>query len=119
MMLLLAHGQTMPRRRKREPCDLAVDLAIRVRFFRQRLGLNPRQLAEACGLSPDQVTRIEFASRSPNTRTLRKLAAGLGVTVADLLNADTTNELGVVYEALRQNPGAVAKLRIDLSQRVT
>ena len=106
----------MPRRRKREPCDLAVDLAIRVRFFRQRLGLNPRQLAEVCGLSPDQVTRIEFASRSPNTRTLRKLAAGLGVTVADLLNADTTDWFGVVYETMRQNPDVVAKLKRKFSQ---
>ena len=106
-------------RRKEPPCDLDVEVAIRVRFFRQRLGLNPRQLAEVCGLSPDQVTRIEFAQRSPNTRTLRKLAMGLGVTVADLLNADTTDWFGVVYETMRQNPDVVAKLRIDLGQRVT
>ena len=44
---------------------------------------------------------------------------GLGVTVADLLNADTTDWFGVVYETMRQNPDVVAKLRIDLGQRVT
>jgi transcriptional regulator with XRE-family HTH domain len=109
----------MPRRRKHEPCELGVEVAIRVRALRQSLGMSSVQLAKASGLPPSQVMCIEYALHSPNTRTLRKLAAGLGVTVADLLNADTTNEFGVIYETLRQNPDVVAKLRIDLQRSAT
>ncbi len=109
----------MPPRRRSQPCGLGVEVAIRVRALRQSLGMSSVQLAKVSGLPPSQVMCVEYALHSPNTRTLRKLATGLGVTVADLLNADTTNWFGVVYETMRQNPDVVAKLRIDLSQRVS
>jgi transcriptional regulator with XRE-family HTH domain len=104
----------MPRRHKREPCELGVEVAIRVRALRQSLGMSSVQLAKASGLPPSQVMCIECAFHSPNTRTLRKLAAGLGVTVADLLNADIENDFCVIYETLRQKPDVVAKLKRNL-----
>jgi transcriptional regulator with XRE-family HTH domain len=101
----------MPRRRKHEPCELGVEVAIRVRALRQSLGMSSVQLAKASGLPPSQVMCIEYALHSPNTRTLRRLAAGLGVTVPDLLNADIEDDRSVIYEELRQRPDLVAKLK--------
>jgi transcriptional regulator with XRE-family HTH domain len=57
----------------------------RIRRARRRLGLSQEELAEASGVSAATIVQVELGNRQPQGRTLRKLAAALGVEVADLL----------------------------------
>lgn len=57
--------------------------ALRVR--RTRAGLTQQELAERAGMSKAAVGHVETARRHASGSTLRALADGLGVTVADLL----------------------------------
>lgn len=65
------------------------------RFFaryqeaKRRRGLTTqREVAGACGLSPTTICAIETQSVKPQTRTLQKLAEGLGVSLDWLLGED-------------------------------
>jgi transcriptional regulator with XRE-family HTH domain len=52
--------------------------------IREERGLSQQGLADASGVNKATINQIERGRRSPNTRTLEKLAAGLGVEVGDL-----------------------------------
>jgi transcriptional regulator with XRE-family HTH domain len=54
-----------------------------VRHFRKLLGMTQAELAKAAGTTQYTVSEIELAHREPHPATLRKLAAALGVRVAD------------------------------------
>jgi transcriptional regulator with XRE-family HTH domain len=60
----------------------------RIRRARRRLGLSQEELAEASGVSAATIVQVELGNRRPQGRTLRKLAAALGVEVADLLEEE-------------------------------
>jgi transcriptional regulator with XRE-family HTH domain len=60
----------------------------RIRHARRRLGLSQEELAEASGVSAATIVQVELGHRRPQGRTLRKLAAALGVEVADLLEEE-------------------------------
>jgi len=57
----------------------------RLARLRKRKGFSQRALAQESGVSPATIYALEKARREPNPSTLRKLAAALGVEVADLL----------------------------------
>jgi transcriptional regulator with XRE-family HTH domain len=53
--------------------------------LRKLKGYSQRALAAESGVSPATIYELENGRREPNPSTLRKLARGLGVEVADLL----------------------------------
>jgi putative transcriptional regulator len=55
-----------------------------LRRLRKMKGLSQVELAERSGVSAYTITETETGQREPHGRTLRKLAAALGVEVADL-----------------------------------
>jgi len=54
--------------------------------LRERRALSQRELAALAGLSVTTVNRIENGQQKPMPRTIRKLAAALGVTPEELLS---------------------------------
>ncbi len=60
----------------------------RIRQARRRAGLSQEELAKASGVSPATVVQVELGHRRPQGRTLRKLAAALGVEVAELIEEE-------------------------------
>ena len=73
----------------------------RIRYARRRLGLSQEELAEASGVSAATIVQVELGHRRPQGRTLRKLAAALGVEVADLLEEETRPKAGSPLSAER------------------
>jgi transcriptional regulator with XRE-family HTH domain len=55
-----------------------------VRSLRRARGMTQEVLAERCGLSADTIRRLEHGSFSPSLDTLRKLVAGLDITLTTL-----------------------------------
>lgn len=60
-------------------------IAERIRALRKRAGLTQAQLGErAGGINAQEISRFESCSRVPSIETLARVAAGLGVSLAEL-----------------------------------
>lgn len=60
-------------------------IAARLLALRQQQGLSLAQLAERSGVSKAMISRIERVESSPTAALLGRLAAALGITLAELL----------------------------------
>lgn len=63
-------------------------IAMRLLVLRQARGLSLSQLAGLSGVSKAMISKVERAESSPTAVLLGKLAAGLGVSLAQLLTED-------------------------------
>lgn len=63
-----------------------------VRKLRRELGLSQEELAERADLHRTYIAGIERGGRNITLRSVQKLAVALGVTVAALLNEETTSD---------------------------
>lgn len=61
------------------------DIGKRIRILRKRMRLTQSQLAELVDLSEDSIGKIERGVNAPTTDTLLKIAAGLKITLSELL----------------------------------
>lgn len=68
-----------------DPADIDTRIAARVLALRQARGLSLAALAAASGVSKAMISRVERAQSSATATLLGRLAAGLGVSLADLL----------------------------------
>jgi transcriptional regulator with XRE-family HTH domain len=67
--------------------------AENLRRLRVERFLSQRELARRAGLHPATLTRLEARAAAPSTRTVRGLAAALGVEPRDLTTPDEVAEL--------------------------
>jgi len=65
--------------------DLLRAVGQRLGELRRQRGFTQESLAEAVGIQPHGLSRIEQGHRAPSLSTLATLAAALDVTLADLL----------------------------------
>ncbi len=67
-------------------------LAVGIRELRQRKLLSQRELAEKAGVSETTIVKLELGATKPQPRTLRKIAAALGIGAEEM--ADLVAEAG-------------------------
>jgi len=67
---------------------VVVKIGTRLRELREERFLSHRELAQKAGVSPTTVLNIENSERDTQRRTVRKLAAALGVEPKELLNRE-------------------------------
>lgn len=65
--------------------DIRVTVGRTVRQARQRAGLSQEALADKAGIDRTYVSGVERGLRNPTVTILARLAAALGIEVADLL----------------------------------
>lgn len=58
--------------------------ATMIRAWREYLGMTQQELAERSGMSQPSLARLEKGNSTPRTATLKKLAAAMDITVAQL-----------------------------------
>jgi serine/threonine protein kinase len=63
-------------------------LGERLRVFRESADLSLRELSEMSGVSAAMISQIERGETSPTINIAKKVATGLGVTLANLLGED-------------------------------
>jgi len=71
-----------------EPADIDSLIAGRLLGLRQAKGLSLAELASLSGVSKAMISKVERAESSPTAVLLGRLAAGLGVPLAQLLTED-------------------------------
>jgi transcriptional regulator with XRE-family HTH domain len=60
----------------------------RIRALRDAMGLSLRDLAERCGVSAPMLSQVERGETSPTLAVAEKIAAGLDLTLSQLLRLD-------------------------------
>jgi transcriptional regulator with XRE-family HTH domain len=85
-----------------------------VRALRRIRGLTREALAERSDLHVDTIHRLELGEFSPSTTTLAKVARGLGVGRAFLVESDGPpgDEIELLMAVLRGKPPVVVRLAI-------
>jgi XRE family transcriptional regulator, regulator of sulfur utilization len=71
-------------------------LGTRVRALREAMGLSLRDLAERSGVSPPMLSQVERGETSPTLASAEKIAAGLELTLSQLLRLDEDGHAVVV-----------------------
>ncbi|MCI8554046.1 MAG: helix-turn-helix transcriptional regulator [Clostridiales bacterium] len=74
-------------------------LAVNVRFTRKKQELTQEQLAEQCGISPNQVSNIERKRVNVGLDILAALADGFGITASELLDPKWPKEAALRFSA--------------------
>lgn len=74
-----------------------MDLGSRIRKLRRQQGRTLEEIATACGFTRSLLSKIESGKTTPPVATLTRIAAALGVQVADLLSDETQHT--TVYTA--------------------
>ncbi len=59
---------------------------LNMRRLRESAGLSQEELGQACGLHRTEISLLERALRDPRLSTIAKVAKGLGVAPAKLLD---------------------------------
>jgi transcriptional regulator with XRE-family HTH domain len=80
-----------------------------VRVLREHMGLSLRELAARCGVSAPLLSQVERAETSPTLATAARIAAGLELSLSQLLRLDESGALAVVRAGERRPGGAGAR----------
>ena len=81
--------------------DHAADLGGRVALLRRSRGLSLRALASEAGVSSSFLSQLENGRTNASVSSLRKIAAALGLTPAQLLDDGAVHTAGVLRAADR------------------
>ena len=95
---------------RRDPVDVSV--GARIRLTRKMRGWSQQALAEAIGVSFQQVQKYESGANRVSASMLVRIAAALGVPVADLFGpVETASRVSDDLAAMLGEPGALKLLR--------
>jgi transcriptional regulator with XRE-family HTH domain len=84
-------------------------IGSRVRALREAMGLSLRDLAERTGVSAPMLSQVERAETSPTLTVAGRIAAGLDLTLSQLLRLDESDGVTVVRAGERLAGGASAR----------
>lgn len=73
-----------------------------VRKLREQINMSVRTLASKCGFSPSFISQVENGQSSPSIASLERIAAALGVTLAQFFQT-TETEAPVIVKATGRN----------------
>jgi XRE family transcriptional regulator, regulator of sulfur utilization len=71
-------------------------VGARVRALREAMGLSLRDLAERCGVSAPMLSQVERGETSPTLAVADRIAAGLDLTLSQLLRLDERDHVTVI-----------------------
>jgi XRE family transcriptional regulator, regulator of sulfur utilization len=81
------------------------EVGLRVRALREHMGLSLRDLATRTGVSAPMLSQVERGETSPTLAVASRIAAGLDLTLSQLLRLDEGDAVGVVRRHERRAGG--------------
>jgi len=85
-----------------KPTDPAASVGPRIRALRDAMGLSLRDLAERSGVSAQMLSQVERGETSPTLAVAGKIAAGLELTLSQLLRLDEGQHVAISRAAGRR-----------------
>ena len=86
----------------------APSLGRRIRLLREGMSLSLRDLAERSGVSAQMLSQVERGETSPTIAVAERIAAGLELTLSQLLRLDEGDGVNVVRMHERRDGGVAA-----------
>lgn len=86
---------TIEAKRDSPPAVRSGAIGARVRALREAMGLSLRDLAERTGVSAPMLSQVERGETSPTLAVAEKIAAGLELTLSQLLRLDEGEHVAV------------------------
>jgi transcriptional regulator with XRE-family HTH domain len=83
-------------------------LGRRLRLLREGMDLSLRDLAERSGVSAQMLSQVERGETSPTIAVAERIAAGLELTLSQLLRLDEGDGVSVVHLGERRDGGVAA-----------
>ena len=99
-----------------------MSIGTRLLQIRNQKGLSQRQLSQRCGLASSYLSRIENRRLEPRPKTLRRIAAALGVPISELFEERPGGEKQTcaitasgrcIMELLRSGRGRASRARAE------
>ena len=78
-----------------------LEIGPRVRALREAMDLSLRDLADRCGVSAPMLSQVERGETRPTLSVAAKIAAGLELTLSQLLRLDEGDGVAIVRAADR------------------
>ena len=94
-----------------EPVGMATSekpIGRRLRLLREGMNLSLRDLAERSGVSAQMLSQVERGETSPTIAVAERIAAGLELTLSQLLRLDEGDGVNVVRAGERRDGGVAA-----------
>jgi transcriptional regulator with XRE-family HTH domain len=88
------------------PADSS-EVGARIRALREHMGLSLRGLADRSGVSAPMLSQVERGDTSPTLAVATRIAAGLELSLSQLLRLDEGDTLAVVRADERRRGGSV------------
>src|SRR4051794_2333673 len=82
-----------------------IEVGSRMRALREGMGLSLRDLAERSGVSAPMLSQVERGETSPTLAVAGKIAAGLELSLSQLLRLDEGDSVSVVRSNGRMRGG--------------
>src|SRR3954471_5470228 len=82
------------------------EIGPRVKALREAMGLSLRDLAERSGVSAPMLSQVERGETSPTLSVAGRIAAGLQLSLSQLLRLDEGEGVSVVRRRERRRGGA-------------
>ena len=76
-----------------------VDVGAKLRTIRKMHGLSQRELAKRAGVTNGMISLIEQNRTSPSVSSLRKVLAGIPMTIGDFFTLDFESDAAIFYDA--------------------
>jgi XRE family transcriptional regulator, regulator of sulfur utilization len=89
-------------------------IGARVRALRDSQGLSLRDLAARSGVSTPMLSQVERGATSPTLSVAARIAAGLELSLSQLLRLDETEGVSVVRASERRVAGAPGRHRYEI-----
>ena len=86
--------------------EVGTPVGSRVRALRESLDLSLRDLAERSGVSAPMLSQVERGETSPTLAVAARIAAGLELSLSQLLRLDEGGAVSIVRAAERRRGGA-------------
>ena len=83
----------------------ASPVGARVRALREGMGLSLRDLAQRSGVSAPMLSQVERGETSPTLAVAERIAAGLDLTLSQLLRLDEADGVSIVRVSERRSGG--------------
>ena len=81
-----------------------MDVAGKIRYFRQQKGLSQEQLGKRAGIHENTIRKYELGIRKPKLDQLKKIAGGLGVSVIEFIDIEIENEADLIAVLKKISP---------------
>jgi transcriptional regulator with XRE-family HTH domain len=83
----------------------APSVGVRIKALREAMDLSLRDLAERSGVSAPMLSQVERGETSPTLAVAARIAAGLELSLSQLLRLDEAEAVAVVRKTERRNGG--------------